>query len=129
MATQKPYEEVLAAAEGIFLPGEGTRSAYKILENMGYSYEFKNGAPVGDIVSRHRGYGFAPELYRDFCWGRPAVITVPSLNNPGGHHMVYYDGYEVFDPNPPEKKRYTEFHELLPSEMILFRPTQVPSNA
>jgi hypothetical protein len=127
MAVGKPYDEVLAAAEGIYVPGEGTRSAYKVLENLGYSYEFKNGKPVGDIMCKSRIYGITGELYRDFCWGRPCLLTVPSLNIVDGHHMVYYDGHEVYDPNPPEKKRYTEFNDLLPSEVIFFRPVVAPT--
>ena len=121
MALEKPYEEVLAAAEGIYDPERGTGRDHEILRNLGLSYEYKNGKPVGDFSSKRRVYGITAEFYRDFIWGRKALVTVPSLNKEDGHHMVYYDGHAVYDPNPMDKKRYTEFEELRPSEVTIFR--------
>jgi hypothetical protein len=122
MATGFTYEEVLHAAADDYTPGKGTFGSYKVLERLGFRYSFKNGRPVGDIVSRHKDYSLAPECFRDMAWGRPALFSVPSLNIPDGTHMVYYDGYEVYDPNPPSRKRYTNFDELMPTNVILFRP-------
>ena len=42
--------------------------------------------------------------WTDHC----GMLTVPSLNNPGGTHMVYSEGYRIFDPQRerPGKKWY-----------------------
>ena len=31
-------------------------------------------------------------------WGRRALLSINSLNNPGGSHMIYWDGTRVWDP-------------------------------
>lgn len=50
-------------------------------------------------------------LWRDVSklnYARPAVLTVPSLNIPGGRHSVYWDGSRLYDPNDgrPHKRVY-----------------------
>jgi hypothetical protein len=123
MATGREYDEVLEAAlaSGTYEEGQGCRSYATVLKALGYSDKFENGEPVGDFASRHRGFEISPEFYRSMAWGRRAIMSVPSLNIPNDSHSVYWDGREVFDPNPPEKKRYTGFAELLPTNMVLFR--------
>lgn len=125
MATGRPYDEVLRVGIecGAYVEGKGTRGDSKILEALGLSHEFENGRPVGDIVCKHRPHCLSAEFFRDLAWGRRAIFTVPSLNIEDGHHSVYWDGREVFDPNPPGKKRYVAFDDLLPSEVILFKET------
>src|SRR5262249_28678854 len=61
----------------------------------------------------------APAYFLKFTWGRRALVTVPSLNNEGGHHMVLWSGREVFDPST--RKRYERWQDLRPSEIVLFR--------
>lgn len=51
-------------------------------------------------------------LWRDVSkldYSKPAVLSVPSLNIPGGRHSVYWDGKTIFDPNVgrPDKRTYT----------------------
>lgn len=121
MALGRPYEDVLEAAADEFDPAKGCRNEQKVLERLGLRYTFENGEPVGDIVCRRKDWCLSPDFYRAMIWGRPALVTVPSLNIPGGHHMVFYDGHQVPDPNPPTKKRYTEFSQLEPTNVVLFR--------
>lgn len=123
MATGRDYDEVLAAGmkSGAFSEDQGCRSLAEVLQELGYDYSFSNGHPVGDFVSRYRAFETSPEFFRAFSWGRRAIMTVPSLNITDGDHSVYWDGREVFDPNPSERLRYVSLDQLLPSELILFR--------
>lgn len=125
MATGRDYDEVLRVGieTKAFVEGKGCCHEARILEALGFSNRFERGHAVGDFVCRRRGFETSAEFFRQFAWGRRAVMTVPSLNIPDGHHSIYWDGWEVFDPNPPSKQRYTDFGQLLPSEMILFRET------
>lgn len=121
MAVGRTYEDVLQAAGDEFDPERGCRNDQAVLARLGLRYTFKNGEPDGDIVCRRKEYCISPDFYRGMIWGRRALVTVPSLNIAGGHHMVFYDGHQVFDPNPPTKKRYTDFAQLQPTDVVLFR--------
>lgn len=50
------------------------------------------------------GYGSSAEFARDVLWGRRALVQVNSLNNEGGQHLIYWDGFELLDPS--NKKTY-----------------------
>ena len=76
----------------------------------------------GDFRSIHRPYSISPEYFREQLWGRPVIFSAPSLNKAGGSHAVYYDGHEIFDPNPPSRNRYSSFSELLPTRALVFKP-------
>ncbi len=123
MATGKAYEEVLEAAGEDFDPERGLRSEHAVLTRLGLSYGFEKGEPVGDFVSYHRGL-LSAEFFRNFAWGRGALVTVPSLNIQGGWHMVFWDGHHVLDPS--EGKTYSEFGQLMPDELVLFRERPAP---
>jgi hypothetical protein len=101
----------------------GMRDDQQALKLLGFDYSFENGASVGDISCTHRGFYISPEFYRSMAWGRRALLTVPSLNIPGGWHMVYYDGHNLFDPSLG--KTYGDFNKLLPEEIIVFRETSI----
>jgi hypothetical protein len=130
MALDLPYEEVYAAAieSGEYKEDhlEGIRREENILTHLGLQgLTFKEGKGIGgDFRSKHKDYAISPEFFRNTFWGRPTIFSVPSLNKVGGHHAVYYDGYKVYDPNPPSRNRYEEdsFDELLPSEAVVFLP-------
>jgi hypothetical protein len=123
MATGRDYAEVLAAGLkcGGFVEGEGTRHEQRILVELGFDYSFEDGFPIGDFVCWHRGFEISAEGFRQRAWGRRAIMSVPSLNQEGGSHSIYWTGRDVLDPNPPERKRYSKWAELLPTELILFR--------
>lgn len=97
----------------------GMRHEQEAIRLLGYESKYDNGHAVGDVIFTHRPYGIAPEYYRDMAWGRRALLTVPSLNIPNGHHMVYYDGHQLYDPST--KLTYSSFTQLMPSEIIVFR--------
>ncbi len=119
MATGLSYEEVMAAAGDAYQPGKGTNREYEILQRLGYKYTFERGEPVGDIVARHRDWCISPEFFRSMLWGRRALVSVPSVNFAGGHHMVYWDGRRIWDPS--RLKRYETVDQLLPDGIVLFR--------
>ncbi len=123
MATGCEYEHVLQVAldTEAFQEGVGCRDEARILNALGFSDEWKDGQNIGSFSRRHRDWCLSPEHFRSIAWGRRAIFTVPSLNNPDGHHSVYWDGANVHDPNPPEKKRYESFDQLMPSQVTLFR--------
>jgi hypothetical protein len=119
MATGRTYEDVLGAVGDCYDAARGMRYMGSALERLGFSYAFQNGEPVGDIVVMQREWSLSPKLYRRMIWGRRALVSVPSLNNEGGWHLIYFDGEAVFDPSP--LKTYTAFEQLEPEEIVLFR--------
>lgn len=56
---------------------------------------------------------------------RPAILMVPSLNNEGGRHFVYWDGERIWDPSPKQRYRLAHTAELS-SEAILINPQAKP---
>lgn len=118
MLTGRTYEDVLASVGDTLDPERGMRRDQEALRRLGFSSQYENGEPVGDFVCRNRG-PLSPEFFRHFAWGRRALMSVPSLNNPGGWHMVYTVGAKVFDPS--SLKTYTAWAELRPDDITLFR--------
>lgn len=117
MLTDRSYEEALTSIGDAFHPTEGMRREQKALERLGFSHTFSGGEAIGDVVCRHRG-PLAPEFFRQFAWGRRALMTVPSLNYAGKWHMIFWDGVRVWDPSPG--KAYQAWVELMPDELVLF---------
>jgi hypothetical protein len=139
MALELPYEDALAAGikTKAYDPenGEGTRDAEKILIELGLHDEWhwslkklighdRLSVSIGDFTSRRREWGEAPYHFVKEAWGRPAILSVPSLNKESGSHAVYYDGFNIYDPNPTSRKRYDSeaLEEMEANTMLLFRP-------
>jgi hypothetical protein len=125
MFTGRSYEEVLEAAGDKYVPNEGTRDPAGVLVNLGY----QDSAPWR---SRENGTGrqfkthylvdaINPKWFCKLMWGRECMFSVPSLNIEGGWHMVYYDGHDVWDPNPTTKKRYEKLEDLEPREVYMWQ--------
>lgn len=114
------YEEAIAIAGDDFDPLKGMKRFEKSLEKLGYIRQIINGDDVGDYTLTYRQHCISPQYYRQFAWGHKALVTLPSLNYLGGTHMIYYDGWKVFDPSP--LKTYENFTDLLPDELIIMRP-------
>jgi hypothetical protein len=56
-------------------------------------------------------------------WQRRALLSVNSLNNPGGTHMVYWDGEKLWDPHEghyPEFLAFRHLQSLSISEIYIF---------
>lgn len=122
MALGRTYEEVMTAALAAeaFDPAEGCRSEYRIIEAFGLKQ-------MADFRILHRGsddHGaiLSAAFFRQFSWGRRAILAVPSLNTPGGFHSVYWTGASLAD--PCELKTYSYWQELRPDEIILFSETR-----
>jgi hypothetical protein len=108
MFTGRSYEEVRAAGikSGQFKLKSGTHHAGYILTELGYFWENhgnRQGDPNGrPFQSWYLGFYqgvLSPQVYRKFLWGRPALLSIVSLNHPPhGRHLVYYDGTRIYDP-------------------------------
>lgn len=124
MALGRTYEEVLAAVGAHYDPTKGLANEYEALKDLGLKCKFENGELTDDseFCVKRRDWCIHPQLLRSWVWGRRAIITVPSLNNEDGFHVVYYDGKNLFDPST--KNRYVNFTDLFPDEVIVFRETR-----
>jgi hypothetical protein len=71
------------------------------LKRMGYE-EYKDYREV---------YCSYERLVKVFLWQRRALLSVDSLNNEHGSHMVYWDGTRVWDPQ--EGREGKLFHRIL----------------
>lgn len=122
MLTGKTWEETNAIV-GHLVDYEGDRRGMKdeqeALELLGFTNDYEAGECIGTFVHAHRGFYISPEYFRSMAWGRRALMSVPSLNNPGGWHMIYWDGSRIFDPSP--LKTYSRWADLKPDNMSLFR--------
>ncbi len=112
------YEVALQALGKHYQPGVGTRYFDMALNRLGYFSEWRDGVPVGDYMNVHSDI-LQPWYFKRLAWGHKAMIIVPSLNIEGGHHILYYDGDNVWD--PCLLKTYSSFAELQPSDMYIFR--------
>ena len=56
-------------------------------------------------------------------WGRRALLSVRSLNNDGGYHMVYFDGEKLHDPQEgvEGKLAYRFLHSCQIARAILLK--------
>lgn len=114
MATGRTYEEVMQAAGAEFDPEKGLRNEQAVLKALGLS-----SSANGDFICLYSGI-LTGSFFRNLAWGRRALVSAPSLNIPGGSHMLYVDAAgTVFD--PCLRQRYEHFHQLEPTELTLFR--------
>jgi len=75
--------------------------------------------PTATIVTKEPDDNDRAFLF--LAWGRQALITLPSLNNPPGWHMVFYDGQRVFDPSTGEQT-YKRWLDLEKAQVVtIFR--------
>lgn len=89
MALGKEYDELWTPED-----------VQKVLDERGIS-------DVGDWLER-KGlkrredfstvYTFGREKAAELLWGRPALLSIVSLNEQQGNHLVYFDGYRIWDP-------------------------------
>lgn len=122
MIVGRPYEEVAAAIGDVYDPERGIANTSMALARLGIPqvYHADLHQPSPGHYFMHR-YVVGPEYLRMFAWGRRALMSVPSLNHEGGSHLIFWNGLRVFDPS--RLKTYTDFDQLLPNELTLFRET------
>lgn len=141
MLTGRSYEEVYAAARranggDAFHPRRGMSGTSHVLEALGYHWENlgrhkDHPAPNPDgpqFRTLHIGFQrgiIDPRFYRQFVWGRRALLSIESLNNPGGRHLVFYDGERIWDPQDGRrgKKFVRTIDEATIEEMYILRET------
>jgi hypothetical protein len=134
MFVDRDYDYVLPFALPYFKDRarrDGIARTSEILRDMGFRQD--------NLIGEQRGtgrefrslflpeYHLSPNLLRDHLWGRPALMSVPSLNREGGKHMVYCDGTRVWDPQEGRrgKKYYADYGELMPTEAHIWREREV----
>lgn len=118
MLTGTSYDGIMMIVDDAFDPDRGMINTSIALERLGFSGRFENGHAAGDFVDYHRMYSVSHDYFREFTWGRRALVSIMSLNEPCAFHMIYWDGHEVFDPSTRE--RVTAWCDLQPESLILF---------
>jgi hypothetical protein len=113
MFTGRSYEEVRAAGLRCrqFHPKSGMANCGYVLEALGFHYENLGRHPDHPAPNpegpqfrsvtliRWAAGVLHPKVFRQFLWGRRALLSIVSLNQgPDGRHLVYYDGSRVLDP-------------------------------
>lgn len=104
------YDDVLTATKKCseYHPRKGMSCCARILELLGFHWENlgrheDHPAPnPGARPFRSMSFNWTPikpSFIAQFYWGRPALLSIVSLNHPpNGRHLVFYDGARVFDP-------------------------------
>lgn len=64
-------------------------------------------------------------IVRQLLWHRRALLSVHSLNIDQGHHMVFWDGFEVFDPSP--LRSYAWLHSMTITRIVLLDESYLPT--
>lgn len=112
MAAGKDYDELWT-----------TDDVTKVVKDGGVSdeepYMERAGFKKGVTYKRVSPWDINQAHLKNFLWGRRALLSIHSLNIPDGHHMVYWDGEEVFDPSP--KDTYKRLHPMLITSVVLFK--------
>jgi hypothetical protein len=125
MFTGLSYDKIMETAAELYVPDHGTSDVSRILRDLGFRQENYHGKHNGDgraFKTIYLPWELQPKLLKEWMWGREAMFSVPSLNIEGGWHMIYYDGLNVYDPNPTTKKRYTNFDDVDPRDAYIWEP-------
>lgn len=129
MAAGKTHEELWTQEdidELVAMKGSSDDHTRTLLEKAGFE-PYVNGE-ISKIVwsiniwDSHSREPFVQRLLS----GRRAIISVPSLNNYGGWHVVYWDGHKLYDPNylKEEKQYYRWIDQLAPRKIWIFDETK-----
>lgn len=99
---KKPYDEVM-----------------EVFKKMGYDYKHLDSQQGCNSVEKYqllKKLGIEPFVI-DECFGSvPGILSMPSLNKPGGAHATFYDGRNIWDPlyGKESKKFYEPTLEWFP---------------
>lgn len=109
MALDKPYETILKNALKLncFDPIEGMDEEEKLLNHYGKKVTYIDRLNIPKNIK---------DLER-FLDNKKALVIVPLKSNPEIWHLTYWDGKNLFDPDP--KNYYTNLKETKPLEIIL----------
>lgn len=93
MWLNKPYEEIA-----------------DMLQKLGYERnpDSRQGVSSIEQYKMLRKFGMHPITIDTAFGGVPGILSLPSLNVPGGAHACFYDGKDIYDPQTgrEEKKHY-----------------------
>lgn len=117
------YEQAAARAGAAFMEILNVQGCTDPMEQALYA-AFGLKKEVDFLELRYSPHWASIAGVRNLLWGRRAMVTVRSKNIPDGFHMLYWDGNQVFDPS--SKRRYEDWSEVEPVEMILFHHHQRP---
>lgn len=57
-------------------------------------------------------YSGSERIASALLWRRRALLSVDSLNNHGGSHMIYWDGQKIWDPHEGHYPEFLAFRHL-----------------
>lgn len=140
MLTGRTYEEVYASARRTgndnFDPKSGMSSVERVLEQLGYHWENlgrhkdhpapnPDGPQFRSLSLSIASWHIQPKFYAKFFWGRRALLSIHSLNNPDGRHLVYFDGTRIWDPQEGRKgkKFATEIEQVVIADATILQET------
>jgi hypothetical protein len=87
-----------------------TRTDYEFIQGVAQKHGWGNnsGLMTGTQDKILRELGIIPYTLFNNWTGVPGLLSVPSLNNEGGAHAVYFDGQNIIDPQKgrSNKKSY-----------------------
>jgi hypothetical protein len=97
-----------------------SRMEYEVVELLALQngWNGSSGLLTGIQDKVLRALGIAPYPLMNNWTGVPGLLSLPSLNNEGGAHAVYFDGQSIIDPQTGRdgKKAYkTQLKGLWPS--------------
>lgn len=108
MALDKPYDEVWSSEDTKWtVDNRGIADKDPWLKKAGIT-RYKE---VHFLYHMEQGY------VHSLLWGRRALLSVHSLNIPGGYHMVYWDGQNLWDPS--RQRTYAHLHSCIVSGAVL----------
>lgn len=76
------------------------------------------GFKKGEHYRRVHLWGREMDVVKTLLEGRRAMLSVHSLNNDGGYHMVYWDGKQILDPST--QRTYLHLWSVVLISVIIF---------
>jgi hypothetical protein len=101
--TKKTYEEVM-----------------EVYNKLGYDYKHLDSQKGCSSVEKYmllKKLGVEPFTIDEAFGSVPGILSMPSMNRPGGAHAIFYDGRNLWDPQygKEDKKWYEPEHGWWPS--------------
>lgn len=133
MFTKLSYDEVRSCAinTSYFKKKHGTYSCSGILRKLGFEQENYSGD--NSYITKSGKFKSIPHIHhyisgsalRQLLWGRRCLISVESLNNENGLHLIYYDGENILDPQNGRKGKkyfdYKDWNKINPKEIYIWK--------
>lgn len=84
-----------------------SRIPYNLLKNKYFKdHNFNKEGVIQDTEKKILGLeGFKVKYVKKIPIGKPAIVSVDSLNYPDTYHDIFWDGYNIYDPNIGNKRK------------------------